>query len=333
MMIAPVLRPGRDEDADGFIALIGACWAEYPGNVLDVDGELPELRRLASYFAGQGGALWAMEAGGQIVGMVATRPFADGQSWELCKMYASQARRGAGMAQTLIRTAEAHARANGATRMTLWTDTRFDRAHRFYEKGGYVRLGPLRVVNDKSNSVEFAYTKPLTGVWIERLDVAAAASAERSLALILQECVEAGASVSFNAPLPLPRASAYWREKARQVATRGRVLLLAWLDGEIAGTVTLDMDMPQNQPHRADLQKLLVRPSARRRGVARQLMERVEQEARAEGRNLLVLDTRTGDPAEQLYRSMGWQFVGEIPDFCRNADDTLSGTLIFWKKV
>ena len=68
------IRPGRDADADGFIALIGACWAEYPGIVLDVDGEMPELRALAAYYTGKGGALWAAEADGRVVGMVATAP-------------------------------------------------------------------------------------------------------------------------------------------------------------------------------------------------------------------------------------------------------------------
>ena len=74
MTLPPVLRAGRDDDADAFIALIGACWAEYPGCVMDVDGEVPELRALASYYAEQGGALWVAEAGGRVVGMVATRP-------------------------------------------------------------------------------------------------------------------------------------------------------------------------------------------------------------------------------------------------------------------
>jgi len=155
----PVLRAGRDDDAAGFIALIGACWAEYPGCVMDVDGEVPELRALASYYAGQGGALWVAEG---VVGMVATRPLGDG-AWELCKMYVAAGFRGAGLAIALIEAAEAHARVDGARLMKLWTDTRFERAHRFYEKRGYVRQGPLRVLNDKSNSVEYHYVKTVAG--------------------------------------------------------------------------------------------------------------------------------------------------------------------------
>jgi GNAT superfamily N-acetyltransferase len=156
---APVLRAGRDDDAAGFIALIGACWAEYPGCIMDLDGEVPELRALASYYASQGGALWAAEADGAVVGMVATRPLEDG-AWEICKMYVAAAHRGAGLANALIDAAEAHARAGGAQQTKLWTDTRFERAHRFYEKRGYVRHGPLRALNDKSNSVEYHYIKP-----------------------------------------------------------------------------------------------------------------------------------------------------------------------------
>jgi GNAT superfamily N-acetyltransferase len=156
---APVLRAGRDEDAAEFIALIGACWAEYPGCVMDVDGEVSELRALASYFARYGGALWAAEADGAVVGLVGTRPL-DDDAWEICKMYVAADYRGGALAGALIDAAEAHARTGGARQMKLWTDTRFERAHRFYEKRGYVRQGPLRILNDLSNSVEYHYVKP-----------------------------------------------------------------------------------------------------------------------------------------------------------------------------
>ena len=125
---------------------------------MDVDAEVPELRALASYYAGQGGALWSAEADGAVIGVIATRPLGDG-AWEICKMYVAAPWRGAGLAATLIDTAEAHARAAGATRMKLWTDTRFERAHRFYEKRGYVRQDGLRELHDLSNSVEHYYIK------------------------------------------------------------------------------------------------------------------------------------------------------------------------------
>lgn len=329
---APGLRPGRDADADGFIALIGACWAEYPGNILDVDGEVPELRALASYYAKQGGALWAAEHDGRVAGMVGTRPLGGG-AWEVCKMYTDAALRGGGLAQRLIGAAEEFARAQGGTRMHLWSDTRFDRAHRFYEKQSYVRSGPLKVHNDLSNSIEFEYAKPLAGVAVERLDAAGAASAEGRLAEVLRTCVDAGASVSFMPPLGREAAAGFWRRRASDVAQGKRVLLAAWVDGVLCGTAMLDLDMPPNQPHRGDVQKLLVHPLARRRGLARLLMARIEAEARAAGRSLLVLDTRAGDAAEALYRGMGWREVGRIPDFSLNAAGTLDATTVFWKKV
>ncbi len=332
MTAAAVLRAGRDDDADGFIDLIGACWAEYPGNILDVDGEVPELRALASYFAGKGGALWAVEQAGRVVGMVGTRPLADGE-WELCKMYAAPSLRGGGTGQLLINSAEAFARAHGGTRMVLWTDTRFDRAHRFYEKQSYVRAGPLRVLNDLSKSIEFIYAKPLRGVVIERLDAAAAVSAVPRLAEILRACVDDGASVSFLPPLAPETARGFWKRSTSAVAQGGKVLLVAWADGVLAGTVMLDLAMPPNQPHRADVQKLLVHPAARRRGIARLLMERLEAEARREGRTLVVLDTKEGDGAETLYRAMGWQEAGRVPDFAQNGDGTMCATIFFWKRM
>ena len=132
-MTEPVIRSGRNSDADGFIALISACWGEYPGISIDVDAEMPELRALASYYVGKGGALWAAEADGRIVGMIGAVPRYDGV-WEIFGSTCSHAYRGTDLAPRLLATAEAHARTAGATRLVLWSDTRFDRAHRFYEK-------------------------------------------------------------------------------------------------------------------------------------------------------------------------------------------------------
>jgi GNAT superfamily N-acetyltransferase len=328
----PVLRAGQDDDADGFIALVAACWAEYPGCLMDLDGEVPELRALASYFADQGGALFVAEAGGRIVGMAATRPLADGD-WEVCKMYVAATQRGGGLAHRLLDAVEDHARGQGAAGLKLWSDTRFDRAHRFYEKRSFVRSGPLRVLNDISNSIEFAYVKPLAGVRVLRLDAAGAASAEAQLTDILQRCVEAGASVSYLPPVDPGMLRAFWRRASAQVAEGARVLLGAWADGVLAGTVMLDLGTPPNQPHRAEVQKLLVLPEARRRGVARLLMQHAEEAARLAGRTLLTLDTRAGDAGEPLYRSMGWTEAGRIPGFALNADRTLCDTVLFWKLI
>jgi GNAT superfamily N-acetyltransferase len=154
------IRIGQDADADAFIALIGACWDQYPGLVLDIDTEMPELRALATYYAGKGGALWAAEVDGRIVGMVAARPH-DAGAWEICRVYVLPSLHGSGLGQRLLDTAEAHALAAGAAHLVLWSDTRFERAHRFYEKCGYVRRGPIRALHDISNSLEFGYAKPL----------------------------------------------------------------------------------------------------------------------------------------------------------------------------
>ena len=123
-----VLRPGRDDDAEGFIRLIGACWGEYPNCILDVDAEVPELRALASHYARVGGALWVAERGGLVSGMAACRPAEDG-AWEICKVYLDKVLRGGALAHELVAAPERLALAAGAERLFLWTDTRFARAH------------------------------------------------------------------------------------------------------------------------------------------------------------------------------------------------------------
>jgi GNAT superfamily N-acetyltransferase len=324
----PVIRSGRDYDADGLIALISACWGEYPSIKIDIDAEAPELRALASYYAGKGGALWTADADGRIVGMIGAVPRSDGV-WEIVRLYMLDVYRGTDLAPRLLATAEAHARTAGATRLVLWSDTRFDRAHRFYEKRSYVRHGPIRVLNDISNSLEFGYAKPISG--IELLDTAAAASAERRLAEILRACVDGGASVSYLPPLALDVARGFWRRMAADVAAGTRIVLAAWDHAALVGTVMLEFASSPNQPHRAEVQKLLVHPDARRSGVARALMTRLEIEAAQVGRTLLTLDTRAGDAAEQLYRAMGWHEAGRIPGYALNADRTPCDTIFFWK--
>jgi GNAT superfamily N-acetyltransferase len=331
-MVAAALRPGRDDDAAGFIDLIGACWAEYPGCVMDMERENAELRALATYYADKGGALWAVEAGGAFVGMTGVAPL-EGGAWEIGKVYVAAGQRGTGLALSLMTAAEARARASGATELKLWSDTRFTRAHTFYEKHGFVRAGAIRVLNDLSNSLEYAYAKPLSGVVVRRLDVAAAESAGRVLADILCACVDADASVSFLPPLAPNEARRFYRARAKDVAAGTRMLLAGWVDGALSGTVMLDMDTPPNQPHRAEVQKLLVHPNARRHGLARALMAALEREAQAAGRRLLTLDTRAEDAAECLYRAIGYHEAGRIPRFALGADGTPCDTVLFWKEI
>lgn len=328
-----MIRAGRDSDAEGFIALIGACWAEYPGCILDVDGEVPELRALATWFHDQGGTVWAVEREGRILGMIGTRPLKEDAAWEICRMYVDADARGSGIAARLLDTAESHARAAGAERMVLWTDTRFTRAHGFYEKHGYVRQGSIRILDDISNSLEFRYTKPARGLVVEALDAAAAASAERRLAELLITCVADGASLTFMPPLSRDRAVAFWKVASAAVAAGSRVLLAAWCDGRLAGSVILDLATEENMPHAASLRTLMVDPTERRRGIGRALMRRAEQAARAHGRQLVMLDARAGTEAESLYRSEAWQELGRIPGLELNAAREPCDTVFFWKRV
>jgi GNAT superfamily N-acetyltransferase len=297
---------------------------------MDVDAEMPEYHALASYYSDQGGALWAAESDGAVTGMIATRPLPD-HAWEICRVYVHPSLHGGGLGHRLLDTAEAHAIAAGAARLVLWSDTRFDRAHRFYEKRSYVRSGPIRALTDISNSLEYGFTKPVNG--IEVLDAAAAVSAIPRLSEILAICVAEGAGVSFLPPLAPDKAREFWRSTARDVAEGSKILIAGWADGVLAGTVTLALASPQNQPHRADVAKLLVHPNARRYGMARRLMGRLEQEAALVGRTLLTLDTRAGDRAEQLYRSMGWIEYGRIPDYALTMDGSYDETLFFWKRI
>ena len=325
-------RAGTDADTDAYIRLIGDAWAEFPGVVFDVDAELPELRALATYFAGKGGSLWLAEGAEGPLGMVATRPMREDGAWEIGRMYVAKAARGTGLAHRLLATAEAHAREHGAERMVLWTDTRFNAAHSFYEKRGYVRQGAIRILDDLSKSLEFRYAKPARGLVVEALDAAAAASAERRLSDILIACVADGASVSFLPPLSAEKSRAFWKRASSEVAQAHRVLLGAWLDGALVGTVQLELATPENQQHRAEVTKLLVDPAARRRGVGEALMRRAEQAALRLGRTLLTLDTRADAEGERLYRRLGWQEGGYIPGFARDASGQTFATRFFFKR-
>jgi GNAT superfamily N-acetyltransferase len=152
-----------------------------------------------------------------------------------------------------------------------------------------------------------------------------------ALAAVLVDCVEGGASVSFMAPFThddARRAFEGWVAEAEQGR---RLILAAFVNGELVGTVQVILVLPPNQPHRGEIAKLLVHRSARRRGIARLLMERAEREARAEGKTLLVLDTVTGDPAERLYQRLGWSTVGVIPGYALYPDGRPCDTTVFFK--
>jgi len=325
------IRPARDDDADAFVAIVSASWAEYPGCVTDILGEAPELHALATAMAHQGGHAWAACVDGAVAGLVACWPREAG-IWELGKMYVAARHRGTGVAPALLQTAETFAKTHGAAELTLWSDTRFSRAHAFYERHGFLRTGPIRALDDRSHTIEFGFSKPLVGVEVRVLDAAAAASAPRALADILVTCVAGSASVSFLPPLAPDVARGFWRRAATQVATGRRILVVAWADGVLSGVVTVDCDTPQNQPHRADIQKMLVLPGARRRGIARALMQAAEQAARDAGRRLLTLDTAS-DAAEALYRSLGYTVAGRIPGYALDGDGRPLDTALYYKAL
>jgi GNAT superfamily N-acetyltransferase len=153
------------------------------------------------------------------------------------------------------------------------------------------------------------------------------------LADVLVDCVQGGASVSFMWPMSHAKASAFWRGLAPQVES-GECLVLAALDGQgrIVGTVQLLIRLPENQPHRADLAKMLVHRDVRRRGVGALLLSAAESAARAAGRTLLVLDTASPDAA-RLYARAGWQRVGEIPGYAFWPGGGPCATTVFYKSL
>ena len=153
------------------------------------------------------------------------------------------------------------------------------------------------------------------------------------LAAVLVDCVEGGASVSYMAPFSHEQARGAVEAFAVEVEQGRRLLLAAFADAELVGTVQVVFATPPNQPHRAEIAKLLVRRSARRRGIAQLLMERADREALAEGKTLLVLDTVTGDDAERLYERLGWTRVGVIPGYALYPDGRPCDTTVFWKAL
>lgn len=168
---------------------------------------------------------------------------------------------------------------------------------------------------------------------IRRLTPAEAYERLDALAAVLADCVEGGASVGYLTPFSHEDAHAVFETYAKDAAEGGRIILGAFLDGELIGTAQLVVSMPPNQPHRADVARVLVHRSARRRGIAHRLMEQLEQEARAEGKTLLVLDAVTDGDAARLYERLGWTTVGVIPNYALYPDGRFCDTTVFWKSL
>ena len=153
------------------------------------------------------------------------------------------------------------------------------------------------------------------------------------LAGVLIDCVEGGASVGFMQPLTRDRAAAFWRRVATGVAAGERALLVAEDARGLCGTVQLVLDQFENQPHRADLAKMLVHRRARRQGLGEALMRAAEATARECGKTLLVLDAVTGGDAERLYARLGWERVGAIPGYALMPTGGLCSTTVFYRNL
>jgi GNAT superfamily N-acetyltransferase len=171
----------------------------------------------------------------------------------------------------------------------------------------------------------------LSALRVHRLDAVETARIEQ-LAALLIDCVEGGASVSFMHPLPRDKALAFWRRVADGVARGERALIVAGDHSGIVGTVQLVLDQPDNQPHRADLSKMLVLRRARQRGIGAALMCEAERVAVECGKTLLVLDTASPQ-AERLYERAGWQRCGTVPDYALLPHGGLCATTFFYRSL
>jgi GNAT superfamily N-acetyltransferase len=168
---------------------------------------------------------------------------------------------------------------------------------------------------------------------IRILDAAAARAAVPRLAGILLDAVAHGASVNFLAGLTEADAATFWLGQMAAIETGGRVLLVAELDGEIVGTVVVTFAPQPNGPHRAEIGKMLVHSSARRRGIGRQLLAAAEAAARRAGKTLLHLDTQAGSAGEALYRATGWIEIGSMPGHSLTPDGRLEAATFFYKSL
>jgi hypothetical protein len=154
-----------------------------------------------------------------------------------------------------------------------------------------------------------------------------------ALSALLIETVESGGSVSFMHPLAPEAADAFWNNSLASADRGERIVLGAFDQESLIATVTLLLDLPPNQPHRAEIAKMMTRLSHRGRGVARALLREAETMAIARGRTLLVLDTAVDDGASWLYERMGFTLSGVIPDYALKPHGGLTGTMIYWKRI
>ena len=267
---------------------------------------------------------WVAEEGGEIVAF----SMADASVGTVYALFVRPEFEGRGHGKALLRAAEDWLFAAGWE--TIWLQTgeeMHNRAHAVYLAAGWALVGP-------ADHGDVRYEKRRGAVTVRRVQPGELASFVPALAELLVACVEAGASVGFMHPMALEKSLRFWRRVAGEAERGDRALIVAEDDGgTLVGTVQLVLALPENQPHRADVAKMLVHPTARRRGVARRMLAAVDDVARSEGRTLLVLDTVTGSAAERLYASAGWQRAGEIPGYALMPDGAPCSTTVFYREV
>jgi GNAT superfamily N-acetyltransferase len=273
----------------------------------------------------------ARDADGHAIGCGALRPLQDGVA-ELKRMYAKTDGRGTGAA--VLAHLEAAARELGYR--AVWLETRAvnTRAVAFYERHGYRRIENFGRYAGNAAALCFGKELGMTTRTIRELDGAEALARVGELAEVLRDCVEGGASVGFMLPLAEGRPEAFWRQVAAGVAEGKRHLFVAEDEtGRICGTLSLVVDMPDNQPHRADVSKMLVHRHARRQGIAERLLKALEAKARELGKTTLVLDTVTGSDASRVYERLGWQRFGVVPNYALMPDGALCSTTYFHREL
>lgn len=167
-----------------------------------------------------------------------------------------------------------------------------------------------------------------------RIEVASEALALRYLAQLnnlLINNVNSGASIGWLPPMQEAAAESYWRSRITEIGAGSRILLFAWEDELIVGSAQLGLEQRENGNHRAEVQKVMVHTDYRRRGIASELMRTLEDCAVQNDRSLLFLDTRQGDPSEDLYLKLGYVRVGAIPQYVRNPDGGFHATVLYYK--
>jgi GNAT superfamily N-acetyltransferase len=335
-LVAPaefLIRDALDSDSAGFIELVSGVFSEHEGCPFLIE-ELPDLLRPASAYRDLNGHVWVAEVNGQVAGTLAWT--LEGDSMELHRVYVRREHRRLGIARELLSRALDEARRREVRYVDLWTDRRFLSGHRFYESMGFRRRPEMRELHDAGNSIEYHYcieVYSLRPVEITSVIPAKLDEAVHEYASLLEDAVDSGASIGFLPPLSQETAVDYWAEVAGALRSGSRLLFAAHIGCRLAGSVQLDLATRPNALHRAEVMKLMVHRQARRRGIARLLMEEVERSAALHRRSLLVLDTRRGDPAESLYTKIGYVPAGVIPRYARSSNGQLHDTVLFYKAL